>query len=94
MKTQRWPLLPPDEAKRRAALAARDCRSNSKRVGGLLARVWEGYESETGKPDPEEAENLLASVDAAAAAARELLAAMGYRRTVEKWERKAADYVE
>lgn len=88
----KWPLLPPDEGKRRASHAARDCQAHSRRVTRLLHLVWEGFEGDAGKPHPEEVQNLLASVDAAADAAREMLAAMGCRRDVRKWAAKVEAY--
>jgi hypothetical protein len=85
-------LTPPEQAKRLASYAARDCQAHSRRVARLLALVWQGFDSEEGKPHPEEVQNLLASVDAAAETAREMLAAMGCTRDVRKWQRKSEAY--
>ena len=85
-------LTPPEQAKRRASHAARDCQAHSRRVTRLLRLVWQDFDSEAGKPHPEEVENLLASVDAAAEKAREMLAAMGCTRDMRKWQRKSEAY--
>lgn len=93
-------LSPPEQAKRLASHAAReearksaaDCQAHSRRVARLLALVWQDFDSEEGKPHPEEVENLLASVDGAAETAREMLAAMGCTRDVRKWQRKSQAY--
>lgn len=85
-------LTAPEQAKRTASHAARDCQAHSRRVTRLLRLVWQGFDSDAGKPHPEEVENLLASVDAAADAARKMLAAMGCRRDMRKWNAKVEAY--